>query len=100
MSDSLLGSITPQLSSLLLQCHVVELIISQGLEENKHELNIFSETTPELIYHALLVRDVLLSKTGELLKHDVVLINRHSALLQVAEFLTLALNHTEEYDEL
>ena len=30
---------------------------------------------------------------GELLKHDVVLVNRHSALLQVAEFLTLALNH-------
>ena len=31
---------------------------------------------------------------GELLKHDVVLVNRHSALLQVAEFLTLAFNNT------
>ena len=35
ISDSLLGSITPQLSGLLLQCHVVDLIVSQGLKENK-----------------------------------------------------------------
>ena len=47
-----------------------------------------------MVYHALLIRDVLLSKMGELLKHDVVLVNRHSALLQVAELLTLALNNT------
>ena len=57
-------------------------------------MKIFSEATPELVYHALLVRDVLLSKTGELLKHDVVLVNRQAALLQVAEFLTLAFNNT------
>ena len=30
---------------------------------------------------------------GELLKHDVVLVNRQRALLQVAEFLMLAFNH-------
>ena len=94
ISDSLLGSITPQLSSLLLQCHVVELIVSQGLEKNKRELNIFSETTPELVYHALLIRNVLLGKAGELLEQLVVVIDRQRALLQIAEFLTLTLNHT------
>ena len=73
----------------MLQCHVVKLIVSQGLEENKSELNIFSETTPELIYHALLIRDVLLGKAGELLKQLVVVIDRQRALLQIAEFLTL-----------
>ena len=56
-------------------------------------MEIFSEATPELVNHALLARDVLLSETGELLKHDVVLVNRHSALLQVAEFLTLVFNN-------
>ena len=93
ISDSLLGSITPQLRSLLLQCHVVELIVPQGLKENKSELDIFSETTPELVYHALLIRDVLLGKAGELLKQLVVVIDRQRALLQVAEFLMLAFNH-------
>ena len=93
ISDSLLGSITPQLSSLLLQCHVVELIVSQGLKEDKSKLNIFSETTPELIYHALLIRHVLLGKARELLEQLVVVIDIQRALLQIAEFLTLAFNH-------
>ena len=93
ISDSLLGSITPQLSILLFQCHVVELIVPQGFKENKSELNFFSETTPELVYHALLIRDVLLGKEGELLEQLVVVIDRQRALLQIAEFLTLAFNH-------
>ena len=55
---------------------------------------IFCEATSELINHALLVRDVLLSEMSELLEHDVILVNRQAALLQVVELLTLALNHT------
>ena len=94
ISNSLLGSITPQLSGLLLQCHVVELIVSQGLKEDKSELDFFSETTPELVYHALLIGYILLGKAGELLEQLVVVIDRQRALLQVAEFLTLAFNHT------
>ena len=37
--------------------------------------------------------DVLLSKAGEHLKQLVVVIDKQRALLQVAEFLTLAFNH-------
>ena len=73
----------------MFQCHVVELIVSQGLKEDKSELNFFSKTTPELIYHALLIRYVLLGKAGELLEQLVVVIDRQRALLQIAEFLTL-----------
>ena len=57
-------------------------------------MKIFCEATPELIYHALLVRDILLRETSEPLEQNVILVNRHDALLQVAEFLTLALNNT------
>src|SRR3954464_10540852 len=57
-------------------------------------MHIFSETTPELVSHALFIRDVLLSKTRELLELSVVLIHRHVALLEIAEFLTLTLNNT------
>ena len=81
------------MGSLLLHRHVVKLIVFLGLKEDKSELNFFSETTPELIYHALLIRDVLLSKAGELLEQLVVVIDRQRALLQIAEFLTLAFNH-------
>src|SRR3954466_5150840 len=49
---------------------------------------------PELVNHALLIRDVLLSKTRELLELSVVLIHRHVALLEIAELLTLTLNNT------
>ena len=57
-------------------------------------MKIYSEATSELINHALLVRDVLLSETSELLEHDVILVNRQAALLQIAELLTLTLNNT------
>src|SRR3954464_1322079 len=57
-------------------------------------MHIFSETTPELVSHALLIRDVLLSKTRELLELSFVLIHRHVALLEIAELLTLTLNNT------
>ena len=57
-------------------------------------MEIFSEATPELINHALLVRDVLLGETSEPLEQNVILVNRQAALLQVEEFLTLALNNT------
>ena len=36
----------------------------------------------------------MLSETSELLKHDVILVNRQVALLQIAELLTFALNNT------
>ena len=57
-------------------------------------MEIFSEATPELINHALLVRDVLLGETSEPLEQNVILVNRQAALLQVVEFLTLAFNNT------
>ena len=57
-------------------------------------MEIFSEATPELINHALLVRGVLLGETSEPLEQNVILVNRQAALLQVAEFLTLAFNNT------
>ena len=57
-------------------------------------MKIFSEATSELINHALLVRYVLLGKMSELLEQLVVVIDRQRALLQVAEFLTLAPNNT------
>ena len=57
-------------------------------------MEIFSEATPELINHALLVRDVLLGETSEPLEPNVILVNRQVALLQVAEFLMLCLNNT------
>ena len=57
-------------------------------------MQIFSEGTSELINHALLVREVLLGKASELLEHDVVLVNRQAALLQIAELFMLALNNT------
>jgi hypothetical protein len=57
-------------------------------------LQIFSEATYELINHTLLVRDVLLGEASEPLEHDVVLVNRQAALLQIAELLTLTLNNT------
>src|SRR3954469_9402170 len=49
---------------------------------------------PELVDHTFLIRDVLLSKTRELLELSVVLIHRHVALLEIAELLTLTLNNT------
>ena len=57
-------------------------------------MQIFSEATSELINHALLVRDVLLSEASEFLKLGIVLIHGHAALLEIAELLTLALNNT------
>src|SRR3954468_18090764 len=40
------------------------------------------------------MRDVLLSKTRELMELSVVLIHRHVALLEISELLTLTLNNT------
>src|SRR3954470_22194060 len=49
---------------------------------------------PELVDHTFLIRNVLPCKTRELLELSVVLIDRHGALLEIAEFLTLKLNNT------
>ena len=56
-------------------------------------MQIFSGATSELINHALLVRDVLLGEASEPLEHDVVLVNRQAALLQIVELLTFTLNN-------
>ena len=47
-----------------------------------------------MINHALLVRDVLLGEASEPLEQDVVLVNRHASLLQIAELLALTLSNT------
>src|SRR3954470_6768622 len=94
VSDSLLRSLTLELSSFLFQRHVVEFIILQWLEKHESKLQIFSETTPELVDHTLLIGNVLPCKTRELLELSVVLVDRHGALLEIAEFLTLKLNNT------
>ena len=47
-----------------------------------------------MINHALLIRDFLLSEASEPLKQDVVLVNRHAALLEIAELLALTLSNT------
>ena len=57
-------------------------------------MQIFFEATSELINHALLFRDVLLGEASELLEHDVVLVNRQAAILQIAKLLMLTLNNT------
>src|SRR3954469_22442695 len=49
---------------------------------------------PELVDHTFLIRDVLLSKTRELLELSVVLIHRHAALIEIVELLMLTLNNT------
>ena len=77
----LLGIIALELSSLLFQCHVVKLIVLLRLKKHKSKLKIFSEAISELINHALLIRDVLFSKASEPLKQDVILVNKHTALL-------------------
>ena len=92
--DSLLRSLTLELSSLLLQSHVVEIIILGRLKKHERQLQIFSEATSELIDHALFIRNVLFSEASKFLKLDVVLIHRHVSLLEIAELLTLALNNT------
>ena len=46
----------------------------------------------ELINLALGIRDVLLRITGKILELDILLIDRHGALLPVAELLTHAFN--------
>ena len=40
-------------------------IAPQRLKEDKSELNFLTKTTPELIDHTLLIRNILLGKTGE-----------------------------------
>ena len=52
------------------------------------------QTTTELINLALGIWDVLLGIAGKVLELDIVLINGHGALLQVAELLTHAFNDT------
>jgi hypothetical protein len=68
----------------LLESHVVKLVKLSWLIENESELKILPETTPEVINLALLIRNVLLGITSEVLKLSMVLIDGHAALLQVS----------------
>ena len=69
--DSLLRSLTLELSSLLLQCHVIELIKLSRLNKNESLLQILSKATSEVIDHALFIRNVLFSEASKFLKLDV-----------------------------
>ena len=57
-------------------------------------MELILQTTTELINHALGIWDVLLGIASEILELDIVLIDRHGALLQVAELLTHTLDDT------
>ena len=47
-----------------------------------------------MIDHALFIRNVLPCEASKFLKLDVVLIHGHTSLLEIAEFLMLALDNT------
>ena len=57
-------------------------------------MQIFSEATSELLDHALLIKNVLLSEASEFLKLSIVLIHGHAALLEIVELLMLTLTNT------
>ena len=94
ISYPLFGSFTLELSCLLLESHVVELIKFIWLEQSECKLEFIFRTTSELVDFSLGIGDVLLRITGKILELDIVLIDGHGALLQVAELLTHAFNDT------
>ena len=94
ISYPLFGSFTLDLSCLLLESHIVELIKFIRLEQGESKLEFIFQTTSELVDFALGIRDVLLRIAGKILELDIVLVDGHGALLQVAELLTHAFNDT------
>jgi hypothetical protein len=58
----------------LLESHVVKLVKLSWLVENESELKILPKTTPEVINLALLIRNVLLGITSEVLKLSMELL--------------------------
>ena len=94
ISNPLFGSFTCELSCLLFQSHVIEFVEFIGLEQGESKLKFIFETSTELVDFALGIRNVLLSIASEVLELDIILIDCHRALLQVAELLTHTLDDT------